>query len=222
MRIKGKLRELRQGRRAEGARCSTAFGEDQAEEIAFAKRFWHDLQDIDPARGGHANRAAGSTAARFDEIRELDLRGRRAAPHPRLGAVHPRRDPGPGHRDARHLGGRPAARLGRGRVDTPLHAALQLPAVLGRRGALPARPRPARDRPRRPGRALAAADDSRRGELALHDPHRLRHPRVERLLLDGHGLRRLAGADGRRRAAEGAGGRHRHGPGQGRATASRS
>ena len=38
----------------------------------------------------------------------------------------------------------------------------------------------------------------------------------QRLLLDGHGLRRLAGAHGRRRAHQGAGGRHRHGAHQGR------
>ena len=51
--------------------------------------------------------------------------------------------------------------------------------------------------------------------LPVHDPPRERHPRVERLVLDGDGLRRLAGADGRRRADQGAGGRHRHGADQG-------
>ena len=40
--------------------------------------------------------------------------------------------------------------------------------------------------------------------VPLHDPRRLRDHRVERLVVDGVGLRRLAGADGRRRAAEGA------------------
>ena len=38
----------------------------------------------------------------------------------------------------------------------------------------------------------------------------------QRLVVDGLGLRRLPGADGRRRADEGARGRHRHGPDQGR------
>ena len=37
-------------------------------------------------------------------------------------------------------------------------------------------------------------------QLPLHRPHRLGHPRVERLLVDGVGLRRIAGDDGRRRA----------------------
>ena len=61
-------------------------------------------------------------------------------------------------------------------------------------------------------RALAA-DDADRREVPLHRPRRLRHPRVERLLVDGVGLRRIAGDDGCRRAAEGAGRRRRDGPG---------
>ncbi len=44
----------------------------------------------------------------------------------------------------------------------------------------------------------------------------------ERLLLDGNGVRRLAGADGRRRAAAPADGRHRHGVDQGRRTVRRA
>ena len=54
-------------------------------------------------------------------------------------------------------------------------------------------------------------DAAGEGQVPLHDPHRLRHPRVQRLLLDGHGLRRHALADGRRRADQGPGGRHRDG-----------
>ena len=60
---------------------------------------------------------------------------------------------------AGHLRRRAASGLRRGRVETALHAALQLPAVLGGRGAFPARPRPPRDRPRRPRRTLAPAGD---------------------------------------------------------------
>ena len=81
---------------------------------------------------------------------------------------------------------------------------------------VPARPGPPRGRPRRAGGARARADDAGRREVPLHRPRRLRHPRVERLVVDGVGLRRLAGDDGRRRAAEGAGRRHRDGPGDGR------
>ena len=51
-----------------------------------------------------------------------------------------------------------------------VHAPLQLPAVLGRRGEAPPRPGPARDRPRRPRRARAPPGAARRGQVPLHDP----------------------------------------------------
>ena len=51
-----------------------------------------------------------------------------------------------------------------------------------------------------------------RGRVPLHDARRLGHPRVQRLLVDGDGLRRDARADGRRRADQGAGRRRRDGP----------
>ena len=41
---------------------------------------------------------------------------------------------------------------------------------------------------------------ARQGRVPLHDPRRLRHPRVQRLVVHGHRVRRLPGADGRRRA----------------------
>ena len=75
------------------------------------------------------------------------------------------------------------------------------------------RPGPPRDRPRRAGRARAHADDAGRRQVPLHRPRRLRHPRVERLVVDGVGLRRIAGDDGCRRAAQGAGRRRGDGPG---------
>ena len=58
-------------------------------------------------------------------------RSRRAAAHPWLGAVHPRRDPGAGRRHARHRAGRAGGRRDRGRVQGAFHAPLQLPSVLG-------------------------------------------------------------------------------------------
>ena len=57
------------------------------------------------------------------------------------------------------------------------------------------------------------------GGFPLHDPHHLRHPGVERLQFDGHGLRFDAGPDGRRRADQQPGCRHLHRPGQGSRTA---
>ncbi len=49
-------------------------------------------------------------------------------------------------------------------------------------------------------------------DVPVHHPRRVRDPRVERLELDGLGLRHQPRADGRGRAAQGAGGRRRDGP----------
>ena len=76
------------------------------------------------------------------------LRGRRPAAHPRLGALHPRRDAGAGRRHARHRRGRADDRQPGGHLQGDLHAALQLPALLGRRGRPHGLARPPRDRPR--------------------------------------------------------------------------
>ena len=128
---------------------------------------------------------------RFDEVRPITSEVGVLPAHARLGPLHPRRDAGPRHRDPRHLRGLADHRhRAGGGVPQALHAPLQLPAVLGGRGEVPARPGPPRDRPRRPRRARAPRDAAGRGGLPVHDPHRVGHPRVERLVLDGHGLRR--------------------------------
>ena len=100
-----------------------------------------------------------------------------------------------GHHPHGHEGRQP-----RPAGDQALLAPLQLPAVLGGRGRLHARPEAPRHRPRRARRAGAPADDPRRGGVPLRDPSRLRDARVQRLLVDGLGLRLLDGAAGRRRA----------------------
>ena len=99
-----------------------------------------------------------------------------------------------------------------GHVQRSVHAALQLPAVLGRRDRPHRRARPPRDRPRQARLAGDPPDAAAEGRVPLHHPRRVGDHRVERLVVDGDGLRRLARADGRRRAAEAAGRRHRHGP----------
>ncbi len=76
------------------------------------------------------------------------LRSAVPAAHPRLGAVHPRRDPGDRRRHARHRRGRAVDRRAVGHLQRSVHAALQLPAVLGRRDRTHRRARPSRDRPR--------------------------------------------------------------------------
>ena len=81
------------------------------------------------------------------------LRASRRAARPRLGAVHARRDAGAGLDDARQRRRRADDRRADRTLREALHPALQLPAVLGRRGAAAARPGPARGRPRNARRA---------------------------------------------------------------------
>ncbi len=74
---------------------------------------------------------------------------------------------------------------------------LQLPAVLGRGGGLHARAEAARHRPRRARGARARAGHALAGGVPLHDPGGLRHPRVERVVVDGVRVRVEPVADGR-------------------------
>ena len=111
----------------------------------------------------------------------------------------------------RHPPRRAARGIAPGRVLQELHAPLQLPRLLGRRSQAPRRRGPSRNRPRHPRRARPRAGAADRGELPLHHPHRVRHPGVARLLVDGLGVRRFAGPHGRRREDQGPRGRHRHG-----------
>ena len=69
---------------------------------------------------------------RSDDRAAHRLRGRHPAPHPRLGALHARRDPGAGRLDARHRRRRADDRRAPGHLALELLSALQLPALLGR------------------------------------------------------------------------------------------
>ena len=70
---------------------------------------------------------------KFDEVRPISDRNRRAASHSRLGGLHARRDAGARHLHARHRRRCAEDRELRRRDVEELHAPLQLPAVLGRR-----------------------------------------------------------------------------------------
>ena len=151
------------------------------------------------------------------DIRADHLRGRRAAAHARLGAVHPRRDPGAGRRprsapsqDEQHID----ALIGDVEKRFMLHYNFP-PFSTGETKPLRGAGRREIGHGALAERALARMLPEREG-LPVHDPHRLGDPRVERQLVDGLGLRRHAGADGRGRADQGAGRRHRDGPHQGR------
>ena len=89
-----------------------------------------------------AHRQAEAPPGRSRRARDpADLdRGRRRAAHARLGALHPRPDAGAVRRRARHAEGGDAPRHPRARDAEVLLAPLQLPAVLGGRGRLHARP----------------------------------------------------------------------------------
>ena len=103
-----------------------------------------------------------------------------------------------------------------GEYPRKLHAALQLPALFDRRSGPHGLARPPRDRPWQARLARGPSAAAGEGEVPLHDPRRLGDHRIQRLVVDGHGVRRLAVADGCRRAAAAAGRGHRHGPDQGR------
>ena len=106
------------------------------------------------------------------------LRSRRAAAHPRLGAVHPRRDAGAGGVDARHRRRRAIRRRAAGNLQGNLPAALQLPALLGRRNRPPRRSGTARNRPRQARLARHSSGAAAAHGISLHDPRRLRDHRV--------------------------------------------
>ena len=97
-----------------------------------------------------------------EEVRAGRLRGHGLAARARLGPLPARADAGPEPADARHGEGGPADRRSLARDGSPLHAPLQLPAVLGRGDGLHARPEAARHRPRRARPEGARGDPARR------------------------------------------------------------
>ena len=106
------------------------------------------------------------------------LRGRRTAARARLGAVHPRRDAGAGDRHARHRRGRAVDRRAAGNLQGNVPAALQFPAVLGRRDRPHGRAAPARDRPRQARLARHPSDPARASRVPLHAARGLGDHRV--------------------------------------------
>ncbi len=125
-------------------------------------------------------------------------RGRPVPDGARLGPVPAGRDPGAERHHPRHAPHEPDARHHQpGRVQA-LHAPLQLPALLDRRDRLHARAQAPGDRPRPAGRAGPAAGGAQRRGVPLHAAPGLRRPGVQRVDVDGLGLRLDAVAHGRR------------------------
>ena len=120
-----------------------------------------------------------------EDIRPITVEVGAQPAHARLRPVHARPDADAQLAHARHRQGGPADRRPLAGAGPPLHAPLQLPALLGRGDGLHARPEAARHRPRRARTAGAPGDDPVDRGLPVHDPHRLRDARVERLVVDG-------------------------------------
>ena len=144
----GKLRARRRVQE-EGHRSASRRAEGRSQEA------------VRRAEGAHLPRrdAEGPPPSGWPQVRrgpQDRRRSRRAAAHPRLGAVHARRNAGAGDGHARHQGRRAAHRAAGflGNLQA-LHAALQFPAVQRGRSRLHARRGPARNRPRRTGGARA-------------------------------------------------------------------
>ena len=134
-----------------------------------------------PGQGGaleHPRPRPPHRRARSDDRSPDPGAGRRAAAHPRLVALHPRRDAGAGGGDARHRRGRAVRRLARRHLQGAVPAPLQLPALLGRRDRPHGHAGPARDRPRQARLARDPPDAADRGGVPLHDPRRLGDHRV--------------------------------------------
>ncbi len=117
-----------------------------------------------------------------NEIRPIATEVGVTPAHARLGALHPRPDPGADARHAGHGQGRAAHRRPLAGHEEALHPPLQLPAVLGRGDGLHARPEAPRHRPRRARRARTRAGHPGRRDVPVHDARGLRDPGVQRLL----------------------------------------
>src|SRR6266566_1167857 len=83
-----------------------------------------------------------------------------------------------------------------------VHAALQLPPLLDRGGEAGARHVTPRDRSRSTRRAGITGGAAAVRAVPVYHPHRLRNPRIQWLVLDGHGVQRLPGFDGCRSPGE--------------------
>ena len=107
-------------------------------------------------------------------VRPIACGSGRIAAHARLRAVHARRDPGAGGDHARHRRRRAMDRRAAGQLQGILPAALQLPALLGRRDRPHGRHQAARDRPRQACLARDPSLAAEPGGVSLHHPHRFR------------------------------------------------
>ena len=164
-RDRGQARALRGDRQGQGrgrrqVRARADDGEADEKRAAEVKAaFGCDREGHDPQ--GDRRRQEAPRRPRPGRDPADRVRGRHLPARARLGAVHPRRDPDPLQRRARHDAHGHADRHARAGDHEEVLAPLQLPALLGRGGRLHARPEAPRHRSRRARRAGAGARRSR-------------------------------------------------------------
>ena len=139
-----------------------------------------DLQGPRPQEDRDREAAPGRARHRGDPADRV--RGDGQPAHARLGALHARPDADHDALHARHRQGGAADRRPLARDRPPLHAPLQLPALLGRGDGLHARPEAARHRPRGARAAGARGDDpaGRRSSRTRSGSSRRRSSRTAR------------------------------------------
>ena len=123
-----------------------------------------DLQGPRPQEDRRRQAAPGRALRRGDPPVGCEVHGEPA--HARLRDLHPRPDADHEPADARHGEGGAEDRRPLPRAEPPLHAPLQLPALLGRGDGLHARPEAPRHRPRRARAAGARGRRSRRSRTS--------------------------------------------------------
>ena len=128
----------------------------------------------------------------LDTVRPIVAETRRSAPDPWLGAVHARGNPGPGHYHPGYRRRRTDDRRAARHLPVELPFALQLPALFGRRSGPRGLSGPARDWPRQACLARAAGGSASGNRLPLHGPRGVGDHGIQRLVVHGFGLRRIA------------------------------
>ncbi len=120
---------------------------ENLEEISARKAAMEGSPDADHTRPHHQRTEAPRWPPSGRDPRHLD-RDQRASAYARFCNLHPRRDAGARHDHSRNSSGSAEGRGLRGRDVPEIPPALQLPAILGRRGEVHARTSTSRDRPR--------------------------------------------------------------------------
>jgi len=139
--------------------------------------------------------ASASTGATFKTVRQI-IAEVGVLPRTHARALFTRGETQRSWWHARHRRRRAIHRRAAGHVQGIIPIALQLPALLGRRNGPHRSTRPPRNRSWQARLARDPSDAAVEGRVPLHHPHCLRDHRVQRLVLNGDGMRLFSSADG--------------------------